>query len=163
MAIVRRGEGAPVARREWDPFETMRELMGWEPFRELPRLWRGEERAPMFAPAFDVRETKDAFFFKADLPGFRQQDVDVNLAGNRLTISGKRQEEEVDDTDRYYCVERTYGSFSRAFTLPQDIDVEHVHADMKEGVLTIRIPKTEQAQPKRIAIGGGAPAGKGKA
>src|SRR5438067_959430 len=101
MAIVRRDETTPALRRttpEWDPFQSMRELMRWDPFREmLPAL--GTAGPAGFAPAFDVRETKDAYLFKADLPGFREEDIDLNVSGNRLTISGQRQSEKVEDSD----------------------------------------------------------------
>jgi HSP20 family protein len=74
MAIVRKEDPSALARsmREWDPFHTMRELMRWDPFSEMtPLLWHGKEERMPLVPAFDVRETKDAYVFKADLPGFR--------------------------------------------------------------------------------------------
>jgi HSP20 family protein len=155
---VRRGESTPAAGRtqQWDPFETMRRWLAWDPFQEMtPRPWRGgEERGMGFVPSFDVRETKDAYVFKADLPGFREGDVDVNMTGNRLTISGKREVEHVEDTDTYYCSERSYGAFTRSFTLPEGVNADHAQANLKEGVLTINIPKTPEAQPKRIQVGG---------
>src|SRR6188768_2851945 len=92
--VPRRNQpAAPLTRRfgEWDPFERMRELMQWDPFQDLPGRWFGSDVA--FAPTFDVKEEKDAFTFKADLPGFKQEDVDISITGNRLTISGKREEE----------------------------------------------------------------------
>lgn len=167
MAIVRRGEGAPLARRatrEWDPFQTMRELLGWDPFQEMvPRLFRGgEERMVGYVPLFDVRETKDSYVFKADLPGFREQDVDLNVTGNRLTVAGKREAEQAEETDTYYCSERSFGAFTRSFTLPEGIDADRIQADLKEGILTVRVPKSAEAQPKRISISS-APGGKAKA
>jgi HSP20 family protein len=162
MAIVRRGEGGPIARRvarEWDPFQTMRELMSLDPFRELmPRLWRGEEIGAVYAPAFDVKETKDAYMFKADLPGIREEDLDINITGNRLTVSGKREAEQVEESETYFCSERTYGSFSRSFTLPEGIKADQVRAELKEGVLALHVPKTPEAQPKRISVSGAAAA-----
>ena len=125
MANVRR-EAAPARRgagSEWDPFQTMRELVGWDPFPEMfPRGRRGGEDRLPFAPAFDVRETEDAYVFEADVPGFGQEDIDINLTGNRLTVSGRREAEEVDESDTVYCCERSYGSFTRSFTLPADVD-----------------------------------------
>src|SRR5262245_170901 len=97
MAIVRRGEAAPMARRarEWDPIEIVRDLLSWDPCQEMlprfPRFWRGGEERMAFMPAFDVRETKDAYVFKADLPGVKEQDIEINVTGNRLTASGKRE------------------------------------------------------------------------
>jgi HSP20 family protein len=156
--ISRREETTPAVRsaREWDPFQTMRELMRWNPFQETaPRLWRGADERFAIAPAFDVRETKDAYIFKADLPGFREEDIDVHVAGNRLTVSGKRESEQVDDADTYYCCERSSGSFTRSFTLPDGVNPDQVQADLKEGVLSLLIPKTAEAQPKRIQLRSG--------
>jgi len=134
----------------------MREMMRWDPFQEmLPRSWRGAEERGAIVPSFDVRETKDAYIFKADLPGFREQDIDVSVTGNRLSVSGKREAEQVEDSDTYYCCERSYGSFTRSFTLPEGVNAEQVQADLKEGVLSLRLPKTAEAQPKRIQLRGG--------
>lgn len=160
MAIVRRGEGAPMSRmgREWDPFQSMRELMSWDPFQDvLPKLWQGgaSPQRFVFAPAFDVRETKDAYLFKADLPGFREQDVDISVTGNRLTVSGNRDAEQVEESDTYYCSERTYGSFARSFTLPDGVNPDQIQAELKDGILSLRVPKSAEAQPKRISIRGG--------
>jgi HSP20 family protein len=157
MATQRREnrDEATLARRsqEWDPFQTMRELMAWDPFRDVfPRLWRGADQRATFVPAFDVRETKDAYLFAADLPGFREQDVDINVTGNRLSVSGKREAEHVEESDRFYACERTHGTFTRSFTLPEGANPEQVHAELKDGVLTLRVPKSAEAQPKKIAI-----------
>ena len=153
MAIVRREEPSALSRstREWDPFQTMRELMRWDPFAEMtPRMWRGPDVA--FVPAFDVRETKDGYIFKADLPGFKDHDLDINVSGNRLTISGKRESEHVEDADTYYCWERSYGSFTRTFTLPEGVDADQIEADLKDGVLSLKVHKTAEAQPKKIQL-----------
>jgi len=155
MAIMRRNENAPVTRRsrEWDPLQTMRDLIGWDPFQEMaPRLWRGEERLA-FAPAFDVKETADSYLFKADLPGFREGDVEINVTGNRLGITGKREEEREEDTGSFFLAERTYGTFTRTFTLPEGVNADQVRADLKDGVLTLVVPKSEESQPKKITIG----------
>jgi len=161
MANVRR-EAAPARRSggsEWDPFQTMRELVGWDPFPEMfPRGRRGGEDRLPFAPAFDVRETQDAYVFEADVPGFGQEDIDINLTGNRLTVSGRREAEEVDESDTVYCCERSYGSFTRSFTLPADVDPDRIEAQLRDGILSLRIAKTAEAQPKRIQVDGGGPA-----
>jgi HSP20 family protein len=161
MALMRREGSGPVTRRqqpqrEWDPFQTMREFMRWDPFREMaPRLWRGAEERFAMAPAFDVRETKDAYLFKADLPGFREQDIDINVTGNRLTVSGQREAEQAEDSDNYYCCERSYGAFTRSFTMPDGVNGDEIEADLKDGVLSLKVPKTAETQPKRIPIRGG--------
>jgi len=166
MAIVRRlqdPERAIARTRGWDPFEMMQDLMRWDPFREMSRRMLGEEPAA-FVPTFDVKETKDSYVFRADLPGVKDSDVDISLTGNRLTISGRRQEENKEEGEQFYAYERSYGSFSRSFTLPEGIDAEHVQADLKDGVLNVVLPKKPEVQPKRIALkGGGGDGGKAKA
>lgn len=152
---VRRGSGVPVGRwaRGVDPFERMKELMGFDPFEQLGRLVGGGEPSVSFIPAFEVKETKDAYVFKADLPGVKEGDLDITLTGDRLTVSGKRETEQQEDTDRFYAYERSYGSFTRSFTLPEGVDVNHCSADLKEGVLHLRLPKQPEVQPKRIQVG----------
>jgi len=108
-----------------------------------------------FTPRFDVKDTKDAYVIKADLPGVKEEDVEVSLNGSLLTISGKREEEHREEGDSYYAMERSSGSFARSFTMPQGIDGNDVSAELKNGVLSVRIPKKPEAQPKRIAIGKG--------
>jgi HSP20 family protein len=151
--VMRRNQpAAPLIRRfgEWDPFERMRELMQWEPFQDIPGRWFAGEG--QYAPMFDVREEKDVFIFKADVPGFKQEDVEISVTGNRLTISGKRDEETANEAGSYYCRERLYGSFSRSFTLPDSVNADQIEASMTDGVLMLRVPKTAEAQPKRIAV-----------
>jgi len=156
--LIRRGTEQP--RRElatpqttWEPLRLMRELMSWDPFAEmLPSL----NTEPMvFTPRFEVKETRDAYVFKADLPGIDEKDLEISLTGNRLTVSGKREAEERDENERFYAYERSYGSFSRSFTLPDGADVEHADADMKSGVLMISIPKKPEHQPRKISLKSG--------
>jgi HSP20 family protein len=109
-------------------------------------------RIAVFNPAFEVKETKDGYIFKADVPGVLERDLEITLQANRLTITGKRESEETKKDDTFYAYERTFGSFTRTFTLPEGADAEHVKAELKEGVLTLQIPKTEEAQPKKIAF-----------
>jgi HSP20 family protein len=128
----------------------MQELAGGlEPFRELTRSMFGETG---FVPTFEVKETPDSFIFKADLPGIKEDNLNISLSGNRLTVSGERQQEKKDENERYYAYERSYGNFSRSFTLPDGVDAEHVQADLKDGVLTIAVPKKPEVQPKKIPL-----------
>ncbi|MFN0251788.1 MAG: Hsp20/alpha crystallin family protein [Kofleriaceae bacterium] len=151
--IIRRAEETPVAAREIDPSRWMRQLMSWDPFREMAPSWFPFERElKSFSPAFEVKENPDGYSFKADLPGLKEKDVEVKLTGNRLTISGKREQENEDKNDTYYTYERSYGSFTRAFTLPDGTDLEHVQAELKDGVLTIAVPKKAVVQPKTVTI-----------
>jgi len=138
-----------AALSEWDPFKVMEQLMRWEPLTE-PLLVRRPDSS--FVPRFDVKETKDAYLFKADVPGVKDEDVEIALTGNRLTISGHRQSEEHKEGDNIFTLERTYGSFSRAFTLPDTADSDKIKAEMKDGVLSITLPKRTEAQPRKVAI-----------
>lgn len=155
MSLIRRvtPEHPAPPKPETDP---LRWLLRWDPFREMTPSWFGQPPVePTFSPAFEVKENKDSFLFKADLPGMKEQDLEVKLAGDRLTISGKREAEREDKDDTYYTYERSFGSFLRTFTLPDGFDGEHVHADLKDGVLTIVVPKKAVAQAKTIAVKSG--------
>lgn len=141
-----------VPQREgWDPFQAMRELMRWEPFRE-PLLGKWMETAGTFAPAFEVKETKEAFEFKADVPGIDAKDIEVKISNNRLNVSGKREAEKTDKTDTYYSYERSYGSFCRSFIIPEGANEEAVRADLKNGVLQIFLPKKPDAKARQVQI-----------
>ena len=155
--IVRRGEqkGSVSPFRgggEWEPFRAMRDLLRWDPFAEMaPFAGMGELQ---YVPQFDVKETRDAYVFKADMPGVKESELDISLSGNRLTVSGKREAEERSESDTYYAFERSYGTFTRSFTLPEGIDQDHVNAELKNGVLTLVLAKLPEAQPKKISIKG---------
>ncbi|HLL55308.1 MAG TPA: HSP20 family small heat-shock protein, partial [Myxococcaceae bacterium] len=154
MAIIPKREttgGSALSSRRFDPFEMMRDMLRWDPFQEMQR-WGGAGGGEglVFTPSFEVKETKDSYVFKADLPGIKEGDLDISLTGNRLTISGKREEEKRDEGEQFFTYERSYGSFSRSFTLPGGVDVEHVNADLKDGVLSVVVPKKPEVQPKRI-------------
>jgi HSP20 family protein len=147
------GETAAIARRDWDPFRLMRDMLRWDPFREMAPALSVE--IPSYSPAFEVKETKESFVFKADVPGTKEQDIEVNVTGNRLTISGKREAEKEDKGETFYAYERSYGSFTRTFTLPDQTDAEHVKAELKNGELTVVVPKTAAAVAKRIPVASG--------
>ena len=125
MANIRRGS-APVVRRNGGE---------WDPLQESPRAFGAGGDGLGFAR---VRETKDAYVFEADLPGFRDQDIGVDVTGNRM----------------YYCCERSYGSFTRSFTLPDGIP-DGISAELKNGILSLHVPKKAEAQPKRIPLRSG--------
>jgi HSP20 family protein len=153
---IHRGGGAGLSRRsDWDPFERMHELLSADPFEAISRMWRGNGEGQTFIPAFEVKETKAGFVFKADLPGVEEKDLDVSVTGDRITVSGKRESEHKEESDRYYAYERSFGSFSRTFTLPEDVNAEGVEALLKDGVLTLTLPKRPEVQPKKIPIGSG--------
>lgn len=149
--IRKNDQVAAPAPREWDPARIMRSLLGWDPFREMAPFAL-EQPIAGFAPAFEVKETKSGYLFKADVPGVKREDIDVSCTGNRLSISGKRETEKQEKTETYYTYERSYGNFTRSFTLPEGVDMNNIHADLRDGVLTIDVPKRAEAQPKKISV-----------
>jgi HSP20 family protein len=155
MADIVKKNGGQMT--EWDPVRAMRDLLRWDPFREMAPMFPsfGTLDRSTFYPSFDVTENKDAYQFKADVPGVKKEDLEITTTGNRLQVSGKRDTEHETKSDTVYTYERQYGSFTRAFTLPDGADLEHAKSELKEGVLTLVIPKKPGAQAKKIAISGG--------
>jgi HSP20 family protein len=132
-----------------NPFALMREMLR-DPFGSMMPM------ASDLSAAFEVRETDDAFVFKADVPGIKREDIEINLHGHRLTISGKRDQEVEDrSNDRYYTYERSYGSFQRVFTLPEQVDLDQIRSNLQDGVLSVVVPKKAGPQPRKIEIGSG--------
>lgn len=152
MSLIRRNPSpetpSALARQSWDPFEMMQQMLRWDPLTEFSRP------LPAFAPAFEVRETKDSFVFKADLPGLEEKELDVSITANRVTVSGERKAERSEENDAWYTTERSYGAFSRTFTLPEGADAEHAEAELKQGVLTIVVPKRAEAKPRKLSLKG---------
>jgi HSP20 family protein len=121
--------------------------------------WFDLEPRLAFRPSFEVKESDTAYVVRADLPGVKDKDMSVTMTGNVLTIEGhreseRREENKGENSEQYHLMERSYGSFSRSFTLPENGDPERISADLKEGVLTLTIPKKPEVQPKKITIGG---------
>lgn len=156
MTDIVKKNGGQLAQQatQWNPMRMMRDLLNWDPFREMAPSFPQLDLAS-FNPNFDVTENKDAFVFKADLPGVKKEDIEITTTGNRLQISGKRDTEQETKTDTVYTYERQCGSFTRSFTLPEGADVEHAKSDLKDGVLSLVIPKKPGAQAKKIAISAG--------
>ncbi|HEY7535510.1 MAG TPA: Hsp20/alpha crystallin family protein [Thermodesulfobacteriota bacterium] len=105
-----------------------------------------------WAPAVDIYEAEDSFVVSADLPGINKEDIQIDLKDNTLTLKGEKKFEQKVSKDNYIRVERTYGSFVRSFTLPQNVDADKIKAKYKEGVLELSIPKKEEAKPKQIKV-----------
>ena len=135
-----------------DPWRAVRALLAWDPFREMTGFPTANEGTFSTATAFDIKETKDAYEFKADVPGVPESDLDVSVTGNRLSVSGKREAHKEDKSERYYTYERSYGSFTRSFTLPDGADVGKLRASLDKGVLTITVPKKPEVQSKKITV-----------
>lgn len=138
-----------VAR--WDPFDELEHLNHQlssylNSFRQLPSLI-----GDAFTPLADVEETSDAYMVEIELPGVKRDDVDIEVAGRRVTVHGERKEKERVGILRRR--ERTVGRFHYEVTLPGDVDEEGVEAHLDDGVLTVRLPKPESARPRRIQIG----------
>ncbi len=107
-----------------------------------------------WAPPVDIYETDDALILKAELPGVSKDDVSIEIHQNTLILRGQRKHEAEVKEEHYHRVERAYGTFQRSFMLPTLVDQEHVQATYTDGVLELRLPKSEAAKPKRIAITG---------
>jgi HSP20 family protein len=109
-------------------------------------------RAALLRPVFDVKETPDAVVLQADLPGVDEKDVEISVDLIRLIVRGKRE--------TYYACERSYGSFVRSFTMPSGVDTDNVHAEMKNGVQTIKVPEPAESRPKKVELKRGQPSAK---
>lgn len=149
--MVRRSAGRqlPALNREPDLFKPFGDLWFLNPFEDftVPPF------APKtFIPPFEIKETKDAFLFKADVPGVKEGDLEIQVVGNRLNVTGKREEEKEERGETFHTYERSYGNFARSFSLPDGIDAENVLADLRAGVLTITMPKMPEVKPKTIPI-----------
>jgi HSP20 family protein len=140
----------PEAESYYSPLAWARDFLRWDPFREVAPVFTVD--VPAFAPAFDVKETKEGYQFRADVPGVAEKDLEITRTGNRLTVSGRRESEKEEKSETWYASERSYGSFMRAFTLPDGIDGEGTRADLKDGVLTVFVPKKPEALPQKIEV-----------
>jgi HSP20 family protein len=112
----------------------------------------GNETLPTWYPAADIYETKDDYVFKLEVPGLNKDDLNVELKDHTLLIKGEKKEEKEVKKDDYHRIESYSGTFSRSFVLPKDIDSKKVNASLKDGVLELRVPKTEEQKPKAIPI-----------
>jgi len=164
-----RDEGKTADRpAEWRPFESLRrevdrlvedfQLGSWRaPFGrslfDVHPFWRGE-MAWGKAPAVDIVDADKTYEITAELPGMDESNIDVKFADGTLTIKGEKRDEKEEKKKGYYLSERRYGSFQRSFGGPDGVDAEKIEANFKNGVLTITLPKTPQAQnsEKKIAI-----------
>ncbi len=116
-------------------------------------IWGGALRSMTgWAPAFDVFETDDEVTVRAEIPGVDPRDIDVSIAGDRLTISGEKKEETEEKSGGVYRSERRFGRFERSVAIPAGVDADKIVAEHANGVLTIRLPRSKKAKPKRIAI-----------
>jgi HSP20 family protein len=130
-----------------DPFRDLRTMED-----EFDRLMGRAFSRDTWMPALDVREAADRYEVHVDLPGLEPGDVNVTFEDGMLTISGKRQFNQEDKGDTWHRIERGFGTFARSLRLPQTADTERIDASFDRGVLTVAVPKTEQAKPRTIEV-----------
>ena len=148
MAIVR-----------YDPFRDLRTLQ-----EEVNRLFStnltrafGDDEGigrGAWAPSVDIYENKDQIVLEAELPGMKQEDFDLTIENNVITLRGERRFEKTDESDNYHRVERSYGAFTRSFTLPQTVSADEARAEYSNGVLRVTLPKREETKSRRIEVTG---------
>ncbi len=138
MAIIR-----------WDPFREMTSLQS-RVNRLADSLWSGRQES--WVPAVDVFDTQDAVVLKAELPGMKVADIQIEVDDNVLTLKGERTFQEKLDDERYYRVEWRYGSFQRSLALPQGVKADDIQATYEDGVLQVTVPKAEAEKPRRIEV-----------
>ena len=138
MAIIR-----------WDPFREMTQVQN-HVNRLVDQVWGGKQES--WLPAVDVFDTREAVVLKAELAGMDPDDIQIEVEDNVLTIKGERQFKEEVDEERYYRVERRFGSFQRSLALPQGVKADEIVAGYEDGILTLTVPKAPEQKPQRIAV-----------
>src|ERR687891_2480794 len=147
----------------------MTSLIRWEPIRELDSLQSELNRtfdgffgargngisSRRWIPAMDLAETDEHLVLRADLPGMSEDDVEIEIKHNVLTVSGERKSDHEEKGEGFHRVERAFGRFSRSLSLPDGVDAGKVDASFADGVLEVRVPKPEQSKPTRVQIGKG--------
>ncbi len=140
---------------KYDPFRDLKSLQD-----EMNRLFSGtfsrgsqdEIMRGAWSPSVDIFENKDQIVLEAELPGMTAEDVNISIENNVLTLHGERRFEKKDESDNFHRVERSYGSFTRSFTLPPTVSSENANAEFENGVLRLTLAKREEAKPHRIEI-----------
>ncbi len=143
-------------------------LMRWDPYREVSTLQDRLNRAfggrteredemqlAAWAPPVDIAEEKDRILITAELPGFKENEIEIQTENGMLTLRGERKFEKETDGTSYHRVERSYGQFVRSFSLPNNVDREKIKATFRNGLLKVELPKREDAKPRTIKITGG--------
>jgi HSP20 family protein len=164
LPIKSEKSSAPAKNRDWMSFESLRKEIDrlfddFHPFDwrlpgtvfgvEAPRIARA---AWQVAPAMDLVEKEDGYEITAELPGLDEKNVEIKLSNHTLTIKGEKHEQTEDKQKDYYLSERRYGSFQRTFQLPEGVDTNKVDASFAKGVLTVKLPKTAEAQKAEKTI-----------
>ena len=146
-----------MAIARWNPYRDMMTVRD-----EMNRVFNeffgrgGQDEGAWYAgawsPPVDIYETDEALIMKAELPGFSKDDISIELKENTLIMRGERRRQDEVKEGNYHRMERVYGAFQRSFLLPTTVDQEKVKASYKDGILELRLPKVQAAQPKRIAV-----------
>jgi HSP20 family protein len=142
---------------KYDPFRELRSL-----HNEMNRLFTGnlegqsggEFARGAWSPSVDIYEDQDRLIVEAELPGLNREDFEISVENNVLTLKGERKFEKTEERDNFHRVERSYGSFTRQFTLPQTVTAEGATADFENGVLRVALPKREETKARKIEITG---------
>jgi HSP20 family protein len=142
--------------RQSNPFTELQALQN-----QLSRLFEGNDRGQddealmrgSWVPAVDVAEEGDELIVRAELPGMREEDIEIEFENGILTLKGERKFEDEKKERNYHRIERAYGRFVRSFTLPRSVDPENIAATYDQGILELTIPKREEAKPRQIRIG----------
>lgn len=145
-------------------------MSSWNPWKELEQMERrlstmlgrspiagnGDQKEALsvtkWSPLVDITEDDKEYVVKAELPEMKKEDIKINIHDDVLTVSGERKYEKEEKDRKFHRVERAYGSFMRSFTLPKDAEGSKITAEYKDGVLTVRLPKSEQAKPKTTEV-----------
>jgi HSP20 family protein len=136
-----------LERRMGRVFEPYR---AFEPYVEFP--WRAGETTGAWTPVVDIFEEKDALRIVAEIPGVKPEDVKISVEGNLLTIQGMKEQVAEEKAEKVHRYERIYGAFERSFTLPTTVDPAHIKATYAQGVLTLFVPKVEEAKPRQVKV-----------
>lgn len=142
---------------KYDPFRDLRSLqdeMNRLFSASFPRVSNQEEMSTGWSPSVDIYEGENQIVLEAELPGMKREDFELSIENNIVTLKGERRFEKKDEGDNYHRVERAYGTFTRSFNLPRTVSTEEIKAEFKNGVLTVTVPKKEEAKARRIEIAG---------
>jgi HSP20 family protein len=139
--------------QRYKPFVDFDEIgSGLRVFQDTVNRLLSEPTSRPWTPSVDIFETENELLLKADLPGVDMKNIDIQLENGTLALRGERKYENESKEGGFHRVERSYGSFARYFTLPETVDPEHVNAEYKNGVLTVKLPKKEIAKPRQIKV-----------
>lgn len=139
-----------TTRYNRDPFDTLLRLQ--DVFGPQTGQPREHVSSRVWSPMVDVYEDNEAIVIKADIPGMKQEDIDIEMNGDLLTIRGERKFEDEERRDNYVRVERQYGAFQRSFTIGVPIESEQIKATYRSGILELTIPKAEAVKPKKVQV-----------